>query len=73
MITYPALALFEEDVEVWPCWDKCCLIGGGVPLVVSFKLSKPHASHTFFCLPMDCDVELSAISPVPYLPVSSPI
>jgi hypothetical protein len=25
--------LFEEDQEVWPCWRRCGLAGGGVALL----------------------------------------
>lgn len=50
---------------MWPYWKKC-VIGDGL---WGFKCSSQAQLHSLFLLSVDPDVELSATSPTPCLPV----
>jgi hypothetical protein len=52
---------------VWHCWRKCVTVGVGFE--VSYAQAMTTVTHSLLLLPADQDVELSAPSLAPCLPV----
>lgn len=50
--------------KVWPCWNRCALVGGSVLLEIELEVSDaqawPNVTHCLFLLSVDADVKLSA-------------
>ena len=67
MLGHQGVALPQKAKDVWPCWNKCGLVGGSMPLGLGFEVSKAQArpSGSLFLLSMDPDAELSAGSLAP--------
>ena len=66
MLSHQEVALLEKD------WG-CGLVGGSMSLRVGFEVSKaqasPRVSLSLFQLPVDLDIELTAIFLTPCLPL----
>ena len=45
-----------KDLEVWPYWGRCGLVGGRVSLGLGFEISRPKGSLSLPAVGVDADV-----------------